>query len=1437
MDAMIRAGGEDTSRRPSPPWDLPFLNGGGELGARIRAYDWSRTALGPPDGWPLGLKTAVRIMLTSQQPMWIGWGSELIYLYNDPYKSIVGGKHPNALGQPTRVVWREIWTDIAPLLATALGGDQGTYVEAQRLIMERNGYPEETYYTFSYSPIPNDDFAAGGIICANTDDTERVIRERQLAQLRQLAGAAAEARSVRHACASSGRALASNPFDVPFCLLYVAGADGTTLSLAASAGFPAEHPAAPPLVDLRDRNDWPWTEMLAGTVGLFPVDGVPAELPRGAWDRTPHQVVAVPLAAPGQAMPTALLVLGLNPYRLFDDGYRGFVELVAGHVAAALANGRAYEEERERADALAELDRAKTAFFSNVSHEFRTPLTLMLGPTEEALRAPGQALSGEDLRVVHRNQLRLLKLVNTLLDFSRLEAGRAAARFEPSDIAAITADLASTFRSAVERAGLRLVVEAPPSGEVWIDRDMWEKVVLNLLSNALKHTFSGSITLSVHRGADEVVVAVTDTGTGIAPEHLPHVFERFHRVPSARARTHEGTGIGLALVNEIVKLHKATIAVESAVDRGTTFRIRLRTGNAHLPAAQRAAAGSSPSSPGAATFVEESLRWLPDAGRAAGDGTAPGDADVSAREGRVLVADDNADMREYVTRLLRPYFVVDVASDGEEALECFRRTRPDVVLSDVMMPALDGFGLLAQLRREPGGAQTPIVLLSARAGEEARIAGLQSGADDYLVKPFSARELVATVRAHLRLGAQRRELTMMRRAADAEAQRLDLALDAARLGDWRWDAATDVVTFSPRAAAVFDIPPGPHMTWTEMRGLLHADDRERARIAVETAIREHTDYAIEYRLINGTRERWVSVGGRADYAEDGTVLGMFGVVQEITRDRLLVLVDDAVRRLSDPGEITFTSARLLGQFLNVDRCAYATVEADEDTFELIGNYTNGVPSIVGRYTFSQFGAACLRLMRAGEPYVVTDSEADPRIDDSVGSSYRMTAIRAVICVPIMKAGRFVAAMAVHTAAPRHWTEAEIELVQQVASRCWESLERARVEQERTVLLRAAEAASQAKDEFMAMLGHELRNPLSPILTALQLMQLRGGESHARERSVIERQVKHLTRLVDDLLDVSRIARGKVELKREMIEMAEVVARSIETASPELERRMHTLDVDVPRHGLAVLADPARLSQVISNLLVNAAKYTPPRGRVSIAARRDGNAVELDVRDTGIGIAPDVLPRVFDLFVQGRQALDRAEGGLGLGLTIVRSLVERHGGSVSVHSDGVDRGSRFVVRLPAAEVPAAAAEPDPVAVLGVRKRYDLRILVVDDNVDAAEMLCEALKIHGYGAVVAHDAVTALRVAASGEFDVAFLDIGLPVMDGYELAAKLRQLPRLADLQLIAVTGYGQDSDRRRSAAAGFNHHLVKPIRVDLLPDLLARGPTPRPASDLSDRASG
>jgi signal transduction histidine kinase len=433
--------------------------------------------------------------------------------------------------------------------------------------------------------------------------------------------------------------------------------------------------------------------------------------------------------------------------------------------------------ERAREDAEA-ANRAKTEFLSNVSHEFRTPLTLLLGPLEEVIAAdhlPRE--SGQQLELAHRNGLRLLKLVNSLLDVARIEAGRTEGLYEATDLASLTQELANAFRSAMEKAGLRFVVEIPELPELlYVDRGMWERIVLNLLSNALKHTFSGEVAVRLRMAGDHAVLEVSDTGAGIPAAEIPHIFERFHRVPNAPSRTHEGSGIGLALVRELVQLHGGTVSVSSTVGRGSTFTVSIPRGSSHLPEVHIRAGETDDeeaTTRAAAAFVEEAVQW---GSPPEHDGGAPipmallPTAAPGSKRRRVLLVDDNADMRQYIAYLLSPTYDVAEIRDGATALAAVSRDVPDLILADVMMPGMDGLALLRALRSDERTRGVPIILLSARAGEDARVEGLQAGADDYIVKPFTARELLARVRASMNLVEMRRELTRAQLEIEAKTR-------------------------------------------------------------------------------------------------------------------------------------------------------------------------------------------------------------------------------------------------------------------------------------------------------------------------------------------------------------------------------------------------------------------------------------------------------------------------------------------------------------------------------------------------------------------------------------------------------------------------------------------------------------------------------------------
>ncbi|HSP19958.1 MAG TPA: HAMP domain-containing sensor histidine kinase, partial [Myxococcaceae bacterium] len=568
-----------------------FLSGGGEMGELTRSIDWSATPIGAAETWSPALRSTLRVMLVNRFPMLLWWGPEYVQFYNDAYRPIPGAKHPASLGQRGAECWSEIWDVLGPLVDTPFHGGPDTWSEDLELEIHRAGFREETHFTVAYSPVPDETAPAGigGVLATVYEVTGKIVGQRRITLLRDLGTRACEAKTAEAACSAAAATLDGHPKDIPFALVYLLEESGNAAHLAGWCGTTPGEDISPSTIDVNEAAAaWPLAAA-RHTAGLTVLENLPfrfSTLPSGPWSEPPHTAVVLSLRSRGGEQPAGFLVAGISSRLRLDEGYRNFLELATSQIATAIANARAYEAERKRAEALAEIDRAKTAFFSNVSHEFRTPLTLLLGPLEALLDHP-DALAPEDrdrIATAHRNSLRLLKLVNSLLDFSRLEAGRVTACYQPVDLAALTSDLASNFRSAMESAGLDFAVDCRPLPEpVYVDREMWEKIVLNLLSNAFKFTFEGRVSVRLEARGGSAVLTVADTGTGIPESELPHIFERFHRVEGAKGRTHEGTGIGLALVQELVKLHGGTIEALSRPGGGSTFSVALPFGRAHLP--------------------------------------------------------------------------------------------------------------------------------------------------------------------------------------------------------------------------------------------------------------------------------------------------------------------------------------------------------------------------------------------------------------------------------------------------------------------------------------------------------------------------------------------------------------------------------------------------------------------------------------------------------------------------------------------------------------------------------------------------------------------------------------------------------------------------------------------------------------------------------------
>ncbi|MGA9026262.1 MAG: ATP-binding protein [Steroidobacteraceae bacterium] len=1404
MDVLSAAGSQ-----------LGFLSGG-VMGAEIRAKDWAATSLGPPQRWTISLKSAIRIMIASRYAMWMAWGPDLTFLCNDAYLPTLGSKQ-GWLGARSAKVWEEIWSDIGPRIDRVITQGEATWDEGLLLFLERSGFREETYHTFSYSPLADDDGTIAGMLCVVTEETERLLGERRLRVLRDLGLRFADCRTEAEIWNSLQTCLMAEGRDVPFALVYLIDADAEHATLACACGIQAGHAAAP--LSLDAKAPWPLSAARMGEAQLLRLDGRTADLPRGPWDKPASDALMMPISAHGQARPIGTFIAGLNPYRPLDADYRGFLNLLVGQIAAALANANAYTAERARAEALAQLDKAKTAFFSNISHEFRTPLTLMIGPLEDALASPESTPAlREFVSVAHRNSLRLLRLVNALLDFSRIEAGRMRAAYQPTDLAAFTTDIAESFRAAIEKSGLTFGVQCTPLSEpVYVDRDMWEKIVLNLLSNAFKFTFRGGIELWLLEIEGGTRLDVRDTGTGIAPEELPRLFERFHRVEGAKGRSFEGSGIGLALVQELVNAHGGHIAVKSAAGSGSTFSVQLPFGVSHLPP-ERVVVHSEHTSPVRADlFVEEALRWLPtdDDPRPQPtiDTELPARAELEAGvdpaaqpaigtlRSRVLVADDNADLRSYIARLLgENNCEVAAVGDGEAALAALRTSRPDILISDVMMPKLDGIGLLRAIRADPTLRELPVILLSARAGTDAQVEGLNAQADDYLTKPFSARELIARVRSNIAMARLRHEAVEAIRATRDELQRMNETLeqrvaDRTSERDRLWGNSQELLAVTDGAGTYRAVNPA----WTRVLGwspqeligrhfreIVHPDDQEASDIAFALACRgEMSNFENRLRHKEGGH-RWISW---LSTQQEGLI---YAAGRHITKEREAT---DALHASESRLRTVFESSYQLQGLLALDG---TLLDANATSLEVIGASRE---SVLGRPYWET-------------PWFANTAGIPEFVRDAVSRSAAGEPVRRELEVNVAAGSRLFdfSMRPVHDQAGN---------VVAIVPEAVDITERRKAEEQ----LRQAQKI-EAMGQLTGGVAHDFNNLLMVISGGLELLD-RPIESSKRERIMngMRQAVQRGSGLSRQLLAFSR----RQSLRPEPVDLAHRIG-----AMRELLERSLRGDILVGTNFAADLwtveVDPGELELVILNLAVNSRDAMPEGGRIDINAQNatdishgelPGDFVCLSVADSGSGMAPEVMAHAFEPFFTTKEV----GKGSGLGLAQTHGFCRASGGFVRIEST-VGSGTTIFLYLPRSfKTAESPREPIDAAVSGPGLGRSGRVLLVEDDDEVAALTLDMLHQLGYESVRVTGAEAALGALANGRaIDVVFSDVMMPgAMNGIALAREVRR--RRPELPILLTSGYA-DSGRREAGVPNVEM-LAKPYRLNDLAAALTAARHGRP----------
>ncbi|ORX79350.1 hypothetical protein K493DRAFT_243683 [Basidiobolus meristosporus CBS 931.73] len=1388
------------------------------MGEMLRNYDWSSSPLGPVTKWPQSLLTAVSLCMASTLPMAVWWGPQFTIIYNDAYHGVAGQKHPSMFGKEGPVHWAELWDDVGPLAHLAMQGTN-SYVEDNLLFMTRKGYLEETYITWSYIPVRQEDGTVGGFLNPYIEVTERILAERRLKTLKDINADAAVAKDTREMLSSIGTVLSENPYDIPFAALYThilpddeemeesydnvssTTTKSDTLHLTQTIGMPEEHPSMFPIIRLapsfhanilQDAVRLAYESKQSVKIELGEWFG---EVPIRGWDAAATQAVVSPITGSNKDGVLGVIVMGINARREYDENYETFVDLVCRQTGSAIINISAYEEEVRRFKELAAIDRAKTAFFSSVSHELRTPLTLILGPVKDMLLEKDLASETKiKLTYMHRNAERLLRLVNLLMDFSKIEAGRMQATFQETNLGKFTADLASMFRSAIEKGGVRFEVDCERmERNVWVDRDMWEKIVFNLIGNAFKFTMKGSITVKLASSEDDrqAILSVADTGDGIPSHEIMRVFERFHRVEGRKGRSHEGTGIGLALTQELAKLHGGTVGVTSEFGKGSVFTVHIPFGCSHLPKDRLITASMEqvsevevevdmPSRYGR-SIVDEARHWLPQSdedsteyhsntsstdSNAGGSITFP----VVSRGCRVLLADDNVDMRKYIKSILEKWWRVTEAEDGEQAYQMAIADPPDLIVSDVMMPNLDGYGLLKLLRTQPLTKFVPVILLSAQAGEDSRVDGLSSGADDYLVKPFSAKELVARVHTHLELGKLRVELERMVKERTKELiaseARYKTLTKLSPVGIYRANLEGHITYTNDKWWSISGHDREADPTASNFFSSVHSADREYVERMWNEATETQTNSTIEFRWKwDNDEPHWCEM--IVEYDNEMKPCGFVGALTDLTERKLL-----EQERLS--------AVRLAEQ-----QQRHRAEEAEE-------------------------------MKRQQELYIdMTCHE----LRNPLNGIYHSADLLHESLEKVQKEVRKESIAKV-----ANWLEKEIEDDLDVVD---------------TITL-CAQHQKKIADDVLHM------SKINMNLLVLSKTKLRPVEVVTNVIRMFETEVR-LKEIDLKLVLAEGYTHMKVDwVKGDPTRFTQILINFMTNAIRFTER--------VPFRQVVVTLDA-------SDRVPSPGVIGPPNivGDDEAAIRSDVVYIAVAIKDSGVGMTTEEQANLFQRFAQANPRTYAEFGGSGLGLFISKRLVELHDGDITVSSKKGD-GTTFTFYIkcervyevtgnsanndrsdcydigdmkPSRTIENICAEASLVRSIESCKQSNkvkaaelnnaYRVLVVEDNLINQRVLKRQLQLEGYCVGVAKHGAEALEVLKKDSYHLILMDLEMPVMGGLECTRRIRDIEKTNNVQqipIIGVSGNARDEYRRLAIDSGMSDYIIKPYEKQELINLVA-----------------
>lgn len=1224
-----------------------FLSGGGEMGKLIRSIDWSITPLGPISEWPQSLRTSVNLCLSSTFPILIAWGPETIQIYNDSYRPICGAKHPVSMGQN----FRECWESALPVVGEPFDKGQqgeGTYIKDQRMFLDRDGYMEEAFMTFSFAPIHDETGGVGGIFHPITETTDKMLSARRTRVLRDLGADILKAKSVKEIGLFITEKYNDYELDLPFLSMYQLDTTGKKAILVHFAGFndtDSLHITSFDIGEVDSKSILPLEEIkkIKNIKVLNNLTSIFGDFKCGPYEENPQSALILPLQITGQDDIFGFLIAGVSSRRVLDEAYTNFYQLLCSTYNTALTTIYAYEQEQKRAEALAEIDQAKTNFFSNVSHEFRTPLTLILGPLEEIMKDKDFTTSKdkESIESVERNAQRLLKLVNNLLDYSRVEAGRIKATYQPLNFSELTRDLASGFRSVIEKAGLCYKVDCGALTEnVYADKAMWEKIVLNLIINAFNYTLQGTITISLIQQKDFVSFEVKDTGIGISEKDLPLLFERFYRVENAIGRTHKGSGIGLSLVSELVKLHHGTITVNSIKGEGSSFIVQIPLGKKHLPLQQvKENLPLDTSAQIKNLFEKESLDILlhNDTIDKLDDENEPETITKKAEFldntlAKILIVDDNADMRGYLYRILSPYFNVSVAVNGKEALKKMHYIMPDLVLSDIMMPVMDGKKMLNKIKENPYFLRIPVIFLSARAGEEARIDGIDAGADDYLVKPFSAAELLSKIRTQIKISKSRMYAEQkLRNLLNNAPVAIALYRGSTHILEMANELMLDYLNKSAEQVLdnpIFDVIPE-----------LKAEGFEIKMDSVfKTGVR-HKYNEIPLKLISPDKPKKAYINFTIEplIEENNEISGLMVVASDVTEQVMarkdLEKVTDTLKLAIDGAGIGTWNADLITGYLTVS-----------DRSKIIHGWPDDIIITVIQ--------SCNQIEVEHRDRVLLAVDYAVKHNNSFDEVFSLVPLNSTKKKWVRASGKVYYDA---EGLPANMAGTIIDITEQMEDEL-------------------------RKNDFIGMVSHELKTPLTSINGYAQILHEKAKLSldnfTVETLGKMMKQVKKMSAMINGFLDISRLESGKIYLNKSVFDINKLISDIIEETQPLAASHLIKF---TPGKTAIIEADRDKIGSVLSNLLSNAIKYTSNKNPISVCSEINDNKVTVHVKDGGMGIRQHDIEKLFQRFYRVDNIESQHIAGFGIGLYLSAEIIQHHKGKIGVVSE-IGIGSTFHFEL-------------------------------------------------------------------------------------------------------------------------------------------------------------